>query len=210
MQRRGFTLIELLVVIAIIAILAAILFPVFAKAREKARQSSCLSNFKQLALACLSYSQDYDEQMANLGDNIGGTVYWWWVDKVGPYVKNTQVLYCPSYKGGYGIGYNAQISSYWGAAKGLGSFVRPAENIMLAETSGATRGNVDYAGGCYGVCAGFGAAATRAAFVNGPPTSGSAAVRHNEGANFAYIDGHAKWMGWTEYCTTNYPKWLGQ
>jgi len=61
MTRRGFTLIELLVVIAIIAILAAILFPVFAKAREKARQSSCLSNLRQLATATLSYTQDYDE-----------------------------------------------------------------------------------------------------------------------------------------------------
>ena len=60
-MRRGFTLIELLVVIAIIAILAAILFPVFAKAREKARQASCQSNLKQLALACLMYAQDYDE-----------------------------------------------------------------------------------------------------------------------------------------------------
>jgi len=64
MKRHGFTLIELLVVIAIIAILAAILFPVFAKAREKARQSSCLSNLKQLGLACLSYAQDYDERWA--------------------------------------------------------------------------------------------------------------------------------------------------
>jgi prepilin-type N-terminal cleavage/methylation domain-containing protein len=61
MKRPGFTLIELLVVIAIIAILAAILFPVFAKAREKARQSSCLSNLKQLGLAVLQYAQDYDE-----------------------------------------------------------------------------------------------------------------------------------------------------
>ena len=60
-MRRGFTLIELLVVIAIIAILAAILFPVFARAREKARQTSCLSNVKELALALLMYSQDYDE-----------------------------------------------------------------------------------------------------------------------------------------------------
>ena len=61
MRRKGFTLIELLVVIAIIAILAAILFPVFAKAREKARQTSCLSNTKQLCLAALQYAQDFDE-----------------------------------------------------------------------------------------------------------------------------------------------------
>jgi prepilin-type N-terminal cleavage/methylation domain-containing protein len=59
--RKGFTLIELLVVIAIIAILAAILFPVFARAREKARQTSCVSNLKQVALASLMYTQDYDE-----------------------------------------------------------------------------------------------------------------------------------------------------
>ncbi|MGE5530650.1 MAG: prepilin-type N-terminal cleavage/methylation domain-containing protein, partial [Bacteroidota bacterium] len=63
MSRRGFTLIELLVVIAIIAILAAILFPVFAKAREKARQSSCLSNTKQIGLSMMQYIQDYDEQL---------------------------------------------------------------------------------------------------------------------------------------------------
>lgn len=63
MKRTGFTLIELLVVIAIIAILAAILFPVFARAREKARQSSCLSNQKQIGLAILMYNQDYDERV---------------------------------------------------------------------------------------------------------------------------------------------------
>jgi prepilin-type N-terminal cleavage/methylation domain-containing protein len=63
MKRRGFTLIELLVVIAIIAILAAILFPVFARAREKARQTSCLSNVKQLSLGMLMYTQDYDERL---------------------------------------------------------------------------------------------------------------------------------------------------
>src|SRR2546429_1371192 len=72
---RGFTLIELLVVIAIIAILAAILFPVFAQAREKARQSSCQSNLRQLGLATQLYAQDYDETYP-LAQYADGTVYW--------------------------------------------------------------------------------------------------------------------------------------
>src|SRR6201992_2386276 len=93
--KYGFTLIELLVVIAIIAILAAILFPVFAKAREKARQISCLSNMKQLGLGIMQYEQDSDEvhvpwlaQGAN-GANFG------WQDLIYPYVKSTQVYVCP-------------------------------------------------------------------------------------------------------------------
>jgi len=76
-MRRGFTLIELLVVIAIIAILAAILFPVFAKAREKARQTSCLANVKQLMLGILSYAQDYDERLP-LTPDPGAMSYLWW------------------------------------------------------------------------------------------------------------------------------------
>ena len=88
-MRRGFTLIELLVVIAIIAILAAILFPVFAKAREKARQSSCLSNVKQLGLAMMQYAQDYDERLPMYAD--GGYRYNWDV-AIEPYLKNSQVL----------------------------------------------------------------------------------------------------------------------
>src|SRR5450432_4091017 len=86
---RGFTLIELLVVIAIIAILAAILFPVFAQARAKARQASCLSNNKQIALGILMYTQDYDETLpmcANSLTNAGGAL-WQWYDGVEPYVK---------------------------------------------------------------------------------------------------------------------------
>src|SRR2546423_6076610 len=86
--RPGFTLIELLVVIAIIAILAAILFPVFAKARENARKTSCLSNLKQMGLGLMQYSQDYDECMPkgasnNRGNGWGGPVF--------PYVKSAQV-----------------------------------------------------------------------------------------------------------------------
>lgn len=74
-SKHGFTLIELLVVIAIIAILASILFPVFARARENARRSSCMSNLKQLGLAFMQYTQDYDEQLPKEAIHSGGTVY---------------------------------------------------------------------------------------------------------------------------------------
>lgn len=94
MKRSGFTLIELLVVIAIIAILAAILFPVFAQAREKARQSSCMSNMKQLSLATIQYTQDYDETFPTGLQNS-----WWdntWYRVVTPYVKSLDVFRCPT------------------------------------------------------------------------------------------------------------------
>jgi prepilin-type N-terminal cleavage/methylation domain-containing protein/prepilin-type processing-associated H-X9-DG protein len=102
-RRSAFTLIELLVVIAIIAILAAILFPVFAQARESARSTSCLSNTKQIALGQLMYSQDYDETIIPweivdraiypLDVQLNGV----WTTTIQPYVKNTQILYCPSF-----------------------------------------------------------------------------------------------------------------
>ncbi|MCE5218350.1 DUF1559 domain-containing protein, partial [bacterium] len=90
MRRRGtgFTLIELLVVIAIIAILAAILFPVFARAREKARQSACQSNLKQIGVAVMMYNQDYDETTFTtwrISNDQNGTT---WADMCMPYVKN--------------------------------------------------------------------------------------------------------------------------
>jgi prepilin-type N-terminal cleavage/methylation domain-containing protein/prepilin-type processing-associated H-X9-DG protein len=97
MKRKGFTLIELLVVIAIIAILAAILFPVFAKAREKARQTACVSNIKQMGLGLLQYIQDNDEAtplVYYLPSGTGNTYHW--QDLIYPYVKNEQVFNCPS------------------------------------------------------------------------------------------------------------------
>jgi len=99
-RSNGFTLIELLVVIAIIAILAAILFPVFAQAREKARQTACLSNNKQIGTGLMMYVQDYDETYPciNRGLITGNTTayYMMWTSQVYPYIKNTDVFQCPS------------------------------------------------------------------------------------------------------------------
>ncbi len=99
--RRAFTLVELLVVIAVIAILAAILFPVFARARENARRSSCQSNLKQIGLGALQYTQDYDETLfrsfygsATADSNATGNYKW--MDAIFPYVKSEQVFVCPS------------------------------------------------------------------------------------------------------------------
>ncbi len=111
MRSKGFTLIELLVVIAIIAILAAILFPVFAKAREKARQTSCLSNVRQMMTGYLSYAQDYDECLpatptwCNGGVTSPGSPPGYWDNQaarkavfvlIQPYMKNWQLFNCPS------------------------------------------------------------------------------------------------------------------
>src|SRR3712207_6708673 len=99
--RKGFTLIELLVVIAIIAILAAILFPVFAQAREKARQTGCLNATKQLALAFMLYAQDYDEKTppSYYYEGTKGRVwnlYRYPIELMEPYLKNEQIVICPS------------------------------------------------------------------------------------------------------------------
>jgi prepilin-type N-terminal cleavage/methylation domain-containing protein/prepilin-type processing-associated H-X9-DG protein len=93
-KKSGFTLIELLVVIAIIAILAAILFPVFARARENARRASCQSNLKQIGLGIMQYTQDYDEKMPNYSFAYSGDIMWQPV--IQPYVKSTQLFSCPS------------------------------------------------------------------------------------------------------------------
>ena len=119
---RGFTLIELLVVIAIIAILAAILFPVFARAREKARQSSCTSNLKQIGTALMMYVQDYDEVFMDqlMGrDTNDPTKYRAWTATVMPYVANGQVVVCPSARGwtSANMGGSGVIQGGYGAAR---------------------------------------------------------------------------------------------
>ena len=93
--RQGFTLIELLVVIAIIAILAAILFPVFGRARENARRSSCQSNLKQIGLGVIQYRQDYDEFFP-LASRPTANPFFGWADTIQPYLKSTQIYQCPS------------------------------------------------------------------------------------------------------------------
>jgi prepilin-type N-terminal cleavage/methylation domain-containing protein/prepilin-type processing-associated H-X9-DG protein len=186
-MRRGFTLIELLVVIAIIAILAAILFPVFAKAREKARQSSCLSNVKQLNLAFLQYAQDYDEQLPAGGavETVawpgGGTGYNSWPVRIYPYIKNSQAYNCPSAtnawngtnSGALNIGYNVSL-----APCALGTIVLPSETVLNGDTEG---------GSSYTFFAAWFAGATP------PATSRGLSPRHNEGGNLGFVDGHAKW-----------------
>jgi prepilin-type N-terminal cleavage/methylation domain-containing protein len=126
--KKGFTLIELLVVIAIIAILAAILFPVFARARENARRASCQSNLKQIGLGTLQYVQDYDEKnVPEYYTDIGqGTHpfttailsgYFCWMELIQPYTRSEQVLFCPSSSssptnptnGNYGIVYGTSF-----------------------------------------------------------------------------------------------------
>ena len=96
LKHLAFTLIELLVVIAILAVLAAIIFPVFAQAREKARQTQCASNTKQISLGVLIYSQDYDETLIPTAIVSGSTESILWPDLIQPYIKNNQVRLCPS------------------------------------------------------------------------------------------------------------------
>ncbi len=161
MNRRGFTLIELLVVIAIIAILAAILFPVFAKVREKARAIACLSNEKQMGLAYMQYIQDYDETYI-FGSGSGSG----WAGRLYPYVKSTAVYVCPddnqarpgwmTYKVSYAQNTNiAATLPFWVWTNNNGVFgntgtatsaslISPSNTILIYESPGQLGPNAPY------------------------------------------------------------------
>ena len=184
MNRRGFTLIELLVVIAIIAILAAILFPVFAKAREKARQTSCLSNVKQITLAMIQYVQDYDECMP-YHSNAGC-----WMLTILPYAKNDQIFNCPSTAtigtptNGLDYFYNYYSNSGQNGMS-LGTIVRPSEAIAVGD-------------GDYYICNPWRTPVD--SITNGWNNP------HNEMSNLGFVDGHAKAMKPSDY-TVNVRYW---
>lgn len=182
-RRSGFTLIELLVVIAIIAILAAILFPVFARAREKARQTSCLSNLKEIALAEQMYEQDYDERTASYSSHPGAAAQYGTWQMLEPYLKNTQVQLCPSHDttgaASYGPNITAVTSNgstghtYFYCFRKVASIPYPAEAAMFMDTLGSYWR--------------YNAAAV-------PDKMDGDDPRHNDGMNVNYFDGHAKWV----------------
>jgi prepilin-type N-terminal cleavage/methylation domain-containing protein/prepilin-type processing-associated H-X9-DG protein len=222
LRRKAFTLIELLVVIAIIAILAAILFPVFAQAREKARQISCASNLRQLGLAINMYVQDYDEKFPfggwmPPGEGGGGDGTNEWQNTVFPYVKNKQLYRCPSMsdldedpndptawlwnRNPVGYMYNNRLAANRSPVN-LGAVSNPADCFLLVD------GHSDW-GGRAGIDA-FGRQDTvwlmentvfgrQSAIITGDHANWAGndrtwgLPRHNNGANFCFVDGHVKW-----------------
>ncbi len=180
-QRVGFTLIELLVVIAIIAILAAILFPVFSRARENARRTSCLSNEKQIGIAIMQYLQDNDERYMNVEHGLYG-----WFVPLQPYIKSPQVFICPSMPEGEVNGSGSPINpasdyslnGFFTHGTSQAVFQNVAEQIVLGERM---RGEVE---------------------IDYHPWNDSefenhlSKDRHLDGANYLFADGHAKWLKW--------------
>jgi prepilin-type N-terminal cleavage/methylation domain-containing protein/prepilin-type processing-associated H-X9-DG protein len=138
-RSRGFTLIELLVVIAIIAILAAILFPVFARAREAARSTSCKSNLKQITTAVAMYVQDYDEILPH-GGNSSPVIPSRWYHLTDPYIKNAGVLKCPSYQPLRGYGTNQNLMD-WNFGVALAEVQMPADTVLIGDAA-QCNGNV--------------------------------------------------------------------
>jgi prepilin-type N-terminal cleavage/methylation domain-containing protein/prepilin-type processing-associated H-X9-DG protein len=205
---RAFTLIELLVTIAVISILAAILFPVFARARENARRSACMSNLKQIGLGVMMYVQDYDERYPQFLNYVTGTT---WVDTTAPYIKSTQVSYCPS------TGYQNTLNGNYGAndqmfkrsdltpnSISMAAIPAPSTIYMILDYSiyYATQSNISSAvnGGGWYYLPGAGAGGANT-YCNGiTAVTGMDRLsdcnngRHFGGVNVTFADGHVKWL----------------
>lgn len=198
-QRSGFTLIELLVVIAIIAILAAILFPVFARARDNARRAACQSNLKQVGLAIAQYTQDYDEMMVPVILLSPTMLY---PQLIQPYLKSEQVMVCPAVglvsgqapligNPAYGMNIKMQNGATGGGgyasltSMSIASINNPAELLVLAE-NGDTSVPL---GGYY---------STWNAITTGVnPWINNIRIpagQHFDGSNILFADGHVKWL----------------
>jgi len=190
-MKKGFTLIELLVVIAIISILAAILFPVFAQAREKARQTTCLSNMKQMGLAICMYADDYDECTIYADETAtpaAGMPECAWFDKLQPYVKNEKLFVCPSMgKDTTQIKTSYIINGLFAHGLPIFTFSEPATQIAIAERQ-KNHLDEDY----HVTDANWLASAS----------SIIAYDRHNGGANYTFADGHAKYQKWNDTLQT--------
>lgn len=192
---RAFTLIELLTVITIIAILAALLFPVFAKAREKARTASCMSNLKQLGVAITMYVSDCDTVYPKYEEVDKWQPRGGWMLAIYSYVKNPQLYICPSDDDPYTNGLSGAVVpqiSYMGSQYSIASYAEPpvpkcetdldpsSELMLLGEAN---------AGG-----------SIRQGDINGTGIVGSVNERvelnHNGGFNVLYVDGHVKWLSY--------------
>jgi prepilin-type N-terminal cleavage/methylation domain-containing protein/prepilin-type processing-associated H-X9-DG protein len=217
----AFTLIELLVVIAIIAILAAILFPVFARARENARRTSCLSNLKQLGLSFAQYTQDYDEKLPPMVN----ANYQYWPFLVQPYMKSSQLFDCPSLPfvnnitatgGGSGTAYGLNVALSTGTGDtgiAMSSVNYASELIMLGDTRMHAYPNQSRGYGYLPSIADTGGYAamwfdpdvsrggTPPSSIDGGKGQAGPDARHLEGSNFCFFDGHAKWMKFSNFDT---------
>lgn len=208
--KSGFTLIELLVVIAIIAILAAILFPVFARARENARRASCQSNLKQLGLATAQYSQDYDEKIVPAVLSNSANNPWTYFDgMLQPYMKSQQLIVCPNDSAERCCGYIKRSYSMNGNLKAAGEPWWRGQSVSLAQVNNAAgtllfvefpdkngySNTGDKGDGAY----------TNGASIRSPYDAASGGLLyegqdgqlppiHFDGWNYAFCDGHVKWL----------------